>query len=1080
MFRGRGFSSLTVFSLLLFIPSPASAQVATADLLGTISDKSSAVITGAHITAENIATHEKRMAESDASGGFVISLLPPGAYRVVVEASGFKSYTVREINLAAGDRGRVDTQMEVGATQQTVEVTAITPALQTDSSSLGQTVTNKAVQDLPLNGRNFIQLAQVTAGANEGLPNGLSTGNRPDDRRQTSSVSVNGQSSNVNNEMVDGMDNNERKIGTIGVRPSIDAISEFRVQTNLYTAEVGRTAGGVINILTKSGSNSLHGSAFEFLRNDTLDANNFFANRNGQGIAEYRQNQFGGSVGGPIKKDKTFFFADYEALRIVQGIVSTTTVPTAAMKLGNYAGVAHIYDPTSSPRTEFPNDVIPTNRLDPIALRYTALFPAPTAPGLANNYTSAQNRTQFSHTGDARIDHHFRDSDTLFGRYTVNDVGTFTPGILPPINGIQPGGNLSLFSGTSTVRAQNGQLNYVHVFRPTLLMELKASYLRINNLSLPLNYMSNLAQQFGLTGANIDPTSSILSPMVLSPYATVGDGQYLPLHTISNTFQYVGSLTWIRGSHSLKFGGGLVRRQESDFQQVFPAGQYTFNASLTNNPITDPSAGNSMASFLLGYPSQLSRFNLPVTTAFRTWEPSAYVQDDWRVKPWLTLNLGVRYDIFTPYSEAHNQLSNLNLSTYSMVLAGQNGTNSHAGVRTDYSNFAPRIGFAATLGKGTVVRGGYGISYWPDSTGTSLLKNQPFTSSYTLVSTGSSGLVPNLQLSSGVPLPAAPILNPPMGNITLAENFNFRSAYIHQFNFTIEKEFSRNVVSLGYVGELGRHQMIAHPIDQPLPGPGAVQPRRPYNAQLPLVTGITYYDSDGVTSYNALQASVQRRYSKGLTLGSNFTWSHGVGDIVTIGGSTSQAYGELPDIAHNDRGNNDIDIRLRWALMANYELPFGRSFSGVRKIVAGGWQINSLAVWATGLPFTVINSSPLGNTGGSDRPNVTGSPSVADRTVNAWFNTAAFSAQPIYTIGTAGRNIIAGPPQRHLDLSLFKDFVMGERARLQFRAEAFNITNTPSFAAPNAGRGVAAFGTISSIQPGTSPRQVQLALKLLF
>ena len=490
-------------SLLMFAVASASAvaQITTADVVGRVTDSTGAVVPGAQVTLTNLGTNIARSAVADERGDYVVNLLPIGRYSVRVEVAGFKTFSV-ELTLVAGDRARVDAKMEVGQTSETVEITADLPALQTDSSTLGTAITGKLVHDLPLNGRNYVQLAQLVPGVSPGPPNGLSTGTRPDDRRLNSSYSVNGQDPVANNNMIDGMDNNERFIGTIGVRPSIDAIQEFKVQTNLYSAEISRTSGGVINILTKSGTNDFHGSLFEFLRNDRLDANGNYNLTGGQQLPKqkFRQNQFGGSIGGPIAKNKTFFFADYEALRIRQGIPITSVVPTAKQRIGDFSenctagfdsngicanasqqlAVSNAYGGAAAGPVPFNRlDQAPYNNLlDPVARKIAALFPLPNGPGVnVTNFASSPVRPQDASTLDGRIDHLFSANWNLFGRYSLNDISTVQPTGFPDVNGVNPGGQFS-FAGPNKTRAQNLQLNLVHTFRPNLLVELKGGFWR--------------------------------------------------------------------------------------------------------------------------------------------------------------------------------------------------------------------------------------------------------------------------------------------------------------------------------------------------------------------------------------------------------------------------------------------------------------------------------------------------------------------------------------------------------------------------------------------------------------------------
>ncbi|MFN0122691.1 MAG: TonB-dependent receptor domain-containing protein, partial [Blastocatellia bacterium] len=754
--------SISRLSLLLFVCvmtiGHAMAQVTTADLVGAVTDNSGAVLPNAKVTLTNIGTNISRTATTDESGAYTFNLLPVGAYSVRVEASGFKGFLVSEITLVAGDRTRVDVRMEVGATTETVNITAEAPALQTDSSTVGTAITGKLVQELPLNGRNYIQLALLAPGVSAGPPNGLATGTRPDDRRLNSSYSVNGQDPVVNNNMIDGMDNNERVIGTIGVRPSIDAIQEFKVQTNLYSAEISRTSGGVVNILTKSGTNSFHGSLFEFVRNDKFDANGNYNFTGGAQLpkAKYRQNQFGGSIGGPIRKDKTFFFGDIEALKIRQGIAITAVIPTAKQRIGDFsenctagfnaAGICS----TASQQISFANPIggvpagaVPFNRLDqgvyaalrdPLALKYAALLPQPTGPGInTTNYATAPVRPQDATTFDGRVDHRFSDKTSFFGRYSFNDVTTVQPTGFPTVNGINPGG-LFAFAGPNESRAQNIQLNLVRTIRPNLLLELKAGYTRIAIQSKTINDGKNSATDLGFpcnaaSCVNVgDQQTFGLPRMIIQGFNDLGDAVFVPLLNFTNTYQYNGALTWTRGAHNIKFGGAFIRRQFSFTQSSSARGAFTFNASAGNAPAP---LNFGLANFILGAPVTIARVTTLYKPGNRVSDIGAFVQDDWRVNSWLTLNFGLRYDLFTPKTEQHNRSSNFDPLTSTVLIAGVN-SDAAVGVKTDYSNFAPRFGFAATLKQGAVLRGGIGWSFFPgDYASGALLKNPPFTAALT-------------------------------------------------------------------------------------------------------------------------------------------------------------------------------------------------------------------------------------------------------------------------------------------------------------------------------------------------------------
>ncbi len=1076
--------------LSLLAAGHAAAQVNTADVIGTVTDPTGAVVVGARISVTNLATQVVRTTYTDGTGNYLVTLLPVGRYSVRAEMQGFKTAEVPVVTLAVGDRLRVDIVMQVGEVAETIEVIAQTPALQSDASSISTLVPERAVQDLPISQRNFIRLAQLAVGAHESVPNALSSGNRPDDRRRTSAVAVNGQRDFVNNFMIDGMDNNERSIGTVVVKPSMDAVAEFRVQTNLYSAELGRTAGGVINLVTKSGTNEIHGSLFEFFRNEKTDAKNFFA---GPGpTPAYKQNQFGGSIGGPIRRNRTFFFGDYEGFRVRQGLTFVSSVPTAALRQGDFAGVNAIFDPLSTRpdparpggflRDRFPGDRIPPSRLDPIAVKLAELYPEPQRPGVVNNFTHNPVRTQRDDTLDARIDQHFSERDYFYARYSFNDTNTWLPPHLPKKGDIHPGGERFQFAGSTLQRSQGLHLNYVRTARPNLVAELKAGYSRFALATLPPNYGKNLSEQFGIRGANFDIHSSGLTPVAIAGFRGLGDSNWIPMYIINNAFQYVGSVTYVRSGHNIKTGADLRRRQFTVFQGPEPRGEFLFDANFTNDPSgATARSGNGFASFLLGFPASTGRRNHLVWPGMRTTEFAVYLQDDWRATRWLTLNLGVRWEVFTPFTEVANRIANVDLAAGKIIVAGREGVSRSAGVATDWNDIAPRFGFAATLDRRTVLRGGYGLNFYAANYGSQAhFRVPPFVSLWGIVTTP---LTPVNRMADGFPLPVPSDPKNPSGALTAVAR-NLRSAYVQQYNLTLQRELPAELVwSIGYVGALGRKQHSAPNVNLALPGPGPIGPRRPYHSAFPNVTGISLHHSYGISNYHALQTVLERRFKAGFNLLMNYTYARLIDDNPAVAGGKPSA-GPYPQLANNwrlERGNSDIDVRHRWVLMANYELPFGKQLTGLAGIFGKGWQLNAIAVLQSGLTFTVSNASPRANTGGGDRPNRIGKGTLpkGQRSVHRWFDTTAFVPQPLFQIGNAGRNILYGPAQKNLDLSVFKHFALTERTTLQFRTEVFNLTNTPNFGVPNAALGVAPFGTIDNTG-NALPRNIQFALKLLF
>jgi hypothetical protein len=932
--------SVFLLTFALFFTSVAFSQLTTADIVGTVTDATGAVVPNAAVVLTNLGTNEKRTGQTNGSGDFSFTLLPVGHYSLSVKAGGFQESINKDLAVEAGDRARADIRLQTGSESTTVEVVASTPLLQADSATVSSTVTAKAVQDLPLNGRNFVQLVGLVPGANEGAGNGLSSGGRPDDRRTNAAgLSVNGQDDSLNNWVVDGIDDNERVIGTIGIKPNVEGIQEITVQTNNYAPEAGRTAGGVINLVTRSGTNAFHGSVYEYFRNDIFDGRNVFATTGRK--PELRQNQYGVSIGGPIIRDRTFFYFDWEGLRNVQGVTYTGTVPTQD-EYNNInsinGGSPQALLNTKNGTLQAYQGLIPATGgavpINPIALNYLKLFPAPTNSALSNNYIISPNKTQDYNLYDARVDHRFNDKNLFFGRWSYNKVNSFTPPNFGTVNGVQVSGGRYNFDGPATDFATQFAFGFTHIFSPALLVDLRLGYTRINNLSLPLNYGTGIDQKVGFpaTMTNFSPFADSLTPFAIGPFGDIGDGAYVPLQDIDNTFQYSGSVSWTKGSHNIKAGLSLIRRQARNVQSASAVGAYQFNLqsdTLNANKDQKTIQDNQLASTLLGaYQSQTRNFNI-TPPDYRSWEPGGYIQDSWKVNPKLTLVYGLRYDVFTPFTEAHNHISNFDflqaLSATStaqissaLKIANVNGVNSQVNIPTDYGDVAPRVGFSMSLTPQTVLRGGYGISYFPGNyTSNADLKNVPFTSIFSpscqstlavqiityengnKLPSGQNGscaaLGTNSNLSQGIVPPSAPTaaqianLSTIPGLSFVAEAPKFKNAMIQQYSLEVQQQFGSNVFTLGYVGNIGQHLPESiNNINQALPynpfapigsATNPVGGARPLNRLLPNVGGISYINSGGISNYNALQASFQRRFTKGLAFDANYTWGKALSDI---------------------------------------------------------------------------------------------------------------------------------------------------------------------------------------------------------
>jgi hypothetical protein len=1072
------------------------AQVERASIVGTITDRSGATVPDVQVMVSHEGTNTTMLVRTGESGNYSAPNLAPGSYTITAEKAGFSRAVIRAFVVQVGQAARLDIALDLGTVEQSIAVQAASPLLQTEDSSVGQVIAPEPIAALPLNGRNFVQLAILApgvSGLNYIQPNTINSGQRPDELRPGgTAVQANGVRSYLNQVLIDGIDATEMISQTFVVRPAVEGIQEFKVLTNNAGAEFGRGAGAVIVLTTKSGSNAFRGSLFEFLRNSALDAKNFF-DRPDAKIPPFRLNQFGASLGGPIRRNRTFFFGTYEGYREVIGNTFRVTVPTAAMRRGEFAGVTAngIFDPlttntsvTPATRQRFPGDLIPASRFDPIAAKLVNLYPLPQTAALANNYTVAPVKRSTVDRADGRVDHVFSASNNFFFRYSIDDSRL----TIPDTFDTNIGGNENSFAGPNDVRGQSLVAADTHVFRPNLIADVRFGYTKFDSFLIPTTLTNPVWSEIPGrdTSDPYQPSAPIISP---AGYAGLGNSRSNPLIRQESMSEYIGNVNWLKGSHNLKFGADIRRRLVSETasppgQSAF--GRFNFDTAFTNNPAATGGTGHVMAVMLLGYPSTTVRdFFLPGTAYVNTQEYNFYARDEWRATRKLTLNIGVHYEVNTPFTERNNYWANFNPDTAELLIAGQNASRT-ANVNTDYRSIGPRFGFAYQAATGWVVRGGYGIFFAPEGrhdTTIRQFRQVPFDLIFSIVP---GSLVPDNRVSQGFrgvrDFPSVDPANPntwPSNSNLRGINPNFRNTAVQQFNFGIQRELGRHsVVSATFVSSLGRRLTWNDNLNLPDPGPGAIAARRPYATRLPRVTNIQWVETVGNSAYTSLQLNYEKRFGRGLYFLGNWTWAHGLDNSGGDGGTN----GPIPQDRRNRRadwGSQNSDVRHRVNLAWNWTIPAGQA-AGFSKYVLANWELGAITVFQSGLPFTVTAAGSPTNTGAGTRADVVAgvNPKLENRSVDRWFNVSAFSIPVAFNWGNAGRNTLTGPPIYNFDFTLSKRFPFGEQRSVLFRTELFNAFNTPQFTLPASTIGATGVAAISAT--ARSSRQIQFALKVSF
>lgn len=837
------------------------AQVERASIIGNVTDKSGAALPAVQVTATNEATNTSATVSTDSAGAYTVLNLIPAKYTVTASLAGFGPVVYHGFELQVSQEARLDFTMELGTLEQRVEVVGNAQLLQTENASVGQVINNTAISTLPLNGRNFVQLAILAPGVS-GLDYAqsatINSGTRPDELRPGgTALQANGASNYSNQVLLDGIDDTEMISHTFIVRPPVEGVQEFKVLTNNAGAEYGRAGGAVVVVTSKSGTKELRGSLFEYLRNEKLDARNFFALAGGS-KPPYKLNQFGASLGGPVMlphysgKNRTFFFTDYEGYREVFGSPLVVTVPTAAERAGNFqsATATGIFDPLTtrtnpaggaSIRTRFPGDMIPANRFDSIGLAMANLYPIPQTSALANNYTTTPIKRSSVHRGGVRVDHQLSAKDSLFFRYTVDWAAIQMPNTFND----DIGGNENSFAGADSAHGHNLVGSWTRTFSPTVVGQFRYGYTQYY-MGLITPDLTNPVWS-RIPGRDTSNPLEPIAPIIgMAGYAGLGAPRSEPLIRSENMHQVIGSVSVLKGNHSFGFGAdvrfrGIGETASPPSESLF--GRWNFDPSYTRNPASPGGTGDALATMILGYPLVLHRdVFLPGSVSLRTNELNFYLKDDWRVTKTLTLNIGLHYEINTPFTEAHNYWANFDSVTGRQLLAGQNGVSATANINTDFKAIGPRVAFAWQVTPKTVFRGGYGIFFDPQGNAGSNIRQErqpPF--DFILNITQSGNDIPSLFVSQGFPIvTTAPSLTTGPAIYALkGVTPKYRNAQVQQFNFTVQRELSKDIVAtLGYVGSAGAHLSWGPNINQPNSGPGAIDPRRPYAAILPGVSSI--------------------------------------------------------------------------------------------------------------------------------------------------------------------------------------------------------------------------------------------------
>jgi len=1106
---------LRIIAMLLLSLGPliAVGQAGSADLTGVVSDSGGALLPGAKITALDTQTGVSTETTSSLGGVYVFTSLRPGIYAVAAEADHFQKLVRTGVTLTTGERTRLDFTLVVGSVTESVTVAGDAPLLQTESGSITQSIDHHKIVALPLNGRTFVPLVTLSAGVT--LPPG------------TLLPRINGGRPRTNEYLFDGISALQPEPGQVVFFPIVDSIQEFNVQTNAVPAEFGRFNGGVVNLSTRSGSNGFHGSIWEFFRNEVLNARNYFAPVN-QNKPEFRRNQYGAVLGGPIVKDRTFFFVDYQGVKQAIGTVRISTVPTLLERHGNFTELYGstnpvLYDPETTVQTPTgftrapfsPTNIIPTGRIDAAALAVLNHYPQPTATGTANNFTLVGNDQDHQNQFDTRVDHKLSDQDQTFGRYSYfHDVDQPVP-FLPDGSGNITTGVIGL---TDTL-GQQAVGSYLHTFSGSSLNDLRFGYTRRSFQRRGVQLDASPSKSLDIPGIPSNGAFENALPIFnIAGFQQIGSPSSTNSNFRTDVTELADTVSHQMGRHAIKFGLDFRWERLDVIQPPNPTGVFQFSQLFTDLP-GSTGTGNPLASFLLGQVQQFSIDLQGKVIRPRAHIQEYFVQDDWKATRRLTLNAGVRWTLNFPSTEVDNQGAIFNLQTQKLDYLGQNGY-PHTARELHWHDFGPRFGLSYMLGDKTVVRSGYGL-VWIEQSGITTpftIPQFPF-----LQTTGQrtlDNINPAFVLSGGpsvAPIPLTPDAGLGQGVFTV--NRDLGSGYAQQWNLAIQHELVRNLsFEVAYVGSHITHVGIPDvninqlTVDQLATGSALLQKvTNPFFGQIPrssslgdptiaagqllkpfpeFLTVAPYRNNVGSTVYHGFEAKLEQRLTGGLSYLVSYTHSKLI-DTASSVFDASVLTGPVANFPvadsfnlRRERDSSTGDIPNVFVASYTWEIPVGRGHSfnptGVWGVLTNGWQVTGIVLLQSGMPVAVTQTTNFNAFAGFgvQRPNVVASPNLPSdqRGPTHWFNTSAFQVAPQFTLGSSSRNPVRGPDYRDTDIAFIKHTRLREQADLEFRAEIFNLTNTPAFGQPNGVLGSSAFGTITST--ATDPRVLQFGLKL--